>query len=219
MKKQFALAVALACTASLAQAQQAKPLQTGVYAGISGGRSDTAFTAQDYSLNLPATVSESTDTHDAAWRVFVGYSFTENWAVEGAYTSLGDAKYKYAGLGALAGQSAEAKIDRDSWSLAVKGTLPVSKEFDVFALLGATSNHVKLDATMSAGIAAAAGAPTTTSESHTRSYGMVGLGIEYKPTSNVGIRAEYQNLGKFGDSTNTGRSDGDAWLIGVRVKF
>lgn len=231
MKTKIAAAVALACLSSVAIAQQ-KTADAGPYAGISGGRSTATFTAQDYSVNSYATsfqtgagtFSDTTDTHNTAWRIFLGYKFNQHWAIEGAYTSLGEAKYTLNGSGGVyAGGNAQFRIENNAWSLAAKGTLPVSKEFDVFALLGGTSNHSKMSmAATGAGFTTDLG--TSYNTSRTRGYAMFGFGVEYKPTANIGIRGEYHNYGKFGsnitDATNnTGRTEPDAWLIGVSAKF
>jgi OOP family OmpA-OmpF porin len=233
MNKQIAMVVTLVCASSLALAQ-AKPQQNaGWYAGASGGRSATDFTTQDFSTNaytalFPASAGliagSSTDDRNTAWRLFVGYNFDKNWALEGAYTSLGEGKYTLTGAGGVyAGGANTYTVDNNSWSLAVKGTLPVSKEFDIFALLGGTSNYSKTNMGATGRFAvdlATAGA----SRSKTRGYGMGGLGVEYKPTPKIGIRAEYHNYGKFGDkisnaNDNTGRTEVDAWLLGVSFKF
>lgn len=233
MKMQIAAAVALACISSISLAQQAKP-GAGAYAGISGGRSSTSFTTQDFSVSAynrlyPASaglISESTDKRGSAWRIFLGYNFDQNWALEGAYTSLGDAKFKLAGTAAAApyavGEAATLKQTHDSWSLAVKGTLPVSKEFDIFAMLGATSNRTSLNRSATGQFATDMAG--FTSSSNTKGYGMGGVGIEFKPVKNFGIRAEYQNYGKFGEQLQavagkSGRASVDTWLIGASFKF
>lgn len=237
MNKQIAVAVALACLsgASSVAFAQAKQQNAGWYAGVSGGRSATDFTTQDFSTNaytamFPASAGliagSSSDDRNTAWRLFVGYNFDQNWALEGAYTSLGEAKYTINGTAAATpyarGETAQFRVDNNSWSLAVKGTLPVSKEFDIFALLGGTSNYSKTN--MGATVQFATDMGASGSASKTKGYGMGGIGVEYKPTPKIGIRAEYHNYGKFGDkitnaSSNTGRTEMDAWLIGVSVKF
>lgn len=232
MKTKIAAAVALACLSSVALAQQNKAADMGPYAGISGGRSNTSFASQDFSTNAYANIinpaaagliSDATDTHNTAWRIFLGYKFDQHWAIEGAYTSLGEAKYSLNGTaGAYAGGAAAFNVDQSSWSAAVKGTLPISKEFDIFALLGGTSNYSKTNLSATGQFATDMGA--SGSSSNTKGYALFGVGVEYRPTPNVGIRAEYQNFGKFGDSIintsdGTGRTEVDAWLLGVSVKF
>lgn len=232
MQTKIALAVALTCASSISFAQMNKAADVGPYAGISGGRATTAFATQDFSTNayiarFPGAaaggLSDTTDTHNTAWRIFLGYKFDQNWAVEGAYTSLGETKYTLNGTaGAYAGNTAQFRVDNNAWSLAAKGTLPVSKEFDLFALLGGTSNYSKTNMGATGGFATDMG--VTASTSKTRGYGMFGVGVEYKPTANIGIRGEYHNYGKFGDkitnaSSNTGRTEMDAWLVGVSIKF
>lgn len=226
MNKQIAVAVALAClsgASSVAFAQAKQQQDAGWYVGGSAGSSNTSFSQQDYSL-ANAGVTESKDGRETAYRFLVGYNFDRNWALEGAYTSLGEPKYKYAGtIGAVVG-AGEARVKNDAWSLSVKGAIPVSPQFDIFGRLGWTYNRSELNASFTA---AWAGTPAATSlswsASKNRSDALVGIGVEFKPQKNWGIRAEYDNYGRFGNKLNTisdtGRTDTDMWSLGVVVRF
>lgn len=236
MNSRIVIAVALACVSSISLAQQNKSAAgatVGPYAGISGGRSSTSFTTQDYSVSaynrfFPAStglIAESSDKRGTAWRIFYGYNFDANWALEGAYTSLGESKFNLRGTGgAYTAASTETfKLDNSAFSLAVKGTLPISAQFDIFALLGGTYNRTELTRTPSGQFATDL-ATVSTSANNSRGYGMGGLGVEFKPAKNWGIRAEYQTYGKFGEqfsttSSKTGRSSVDTWLLGATFRF
>jgi OOP family OmpA-OmpF porin len=235
MNSRIAIAVALACISSASFAQQNKGAAgaaVGPYAGISGGRSSTSFTTQDFSVGAynrffagsAGKISESTDKSGTAWRIFYGYNFDANWALEGAYTSLGDSTFKLTGTVAPYAAATETfKATNSSFSLAVKGTLPVSAQFDIFALVGGTYNRTSLTRSPTGQFTTDLLA-VSSSASNNRGYGMGGVGVEFKPAKNWGIRAEYQALGKFGEqfsttTAKTGRSSVDTWLIGATFRF
>ncbi len=114
----------------------------------------------------------------------------------------------------------EVTGDQVSWSAAMlKGTLPINKQFDVFGLLGATSNRTKVTFTP-INVTLVGGVP---SGSDHRTGLMTGLGAEFKPNPNIGIRLEYQNYNQFGgsgqDVNDPLRMTVDAWMLGANVKF
>jgi OmpA-OmpF porin, OOP family len=226
MKTKIAAAVALACLSSVAFAQSKMGADAGWYVGGHLGQSRTDFNSSDFALNL-AGVSESKDDSDTAWKLLLGYNFNENWALEGFYTDLGEPKYKYAGTFATVTGSGEARIRNDAWGLAVKGTIPVHQQWDIYGRLGWTYNRSKLDASFTASAAwLGATVPVGWSADHNRSDAVLGVGVEWKPQKNWGIRLEYENYGRFGnafDNTGnldqTGRTDVDMWSLGVVVRF
>jgi len=214
MKTKIAAAIALACLSSVAFAQ-AKQQDAGWYVGGSVGRSNTGFSQQDYTM-ANAGVTESKDSHDTAFKVLLGYNFDQHWALEGAFTSLGEPKYKYSGTILGLTGNGEAKLKNDAWSLSVKGALPINQQFDVFGRLGWTYNRSDLTVSTSwPGFGM--------SSHHNRSDVLVGVGLEFKPQKNWGIRAEYDNYGRFGNKWNTtsdtGRTDTDMWSLGVVIRF
>jgi OOP family OmpA-OmpF porin len=158
------------------------------------------------------------DTRDTAWRIFAGYNFNENWAIEGAYTDLGQIKTRYT-WNALSLPLFEVTGEQVAWSGAIKGTLPINKQFDVFGLVGMTSNRTKVNFN-EINVNFAGGVP---SGSNHRTDLLTGLGVEFKPNPNIGIRLEYQNYNQFGgsgqDLNDSLRMEVDAWTLGGSVKF
>lgn len=225
MKKAIAILVLVAAS-SLVQAQAVSSKPVGPwYVGVSGGRSAADLDDWDYyngftvgGLPFTGLVTLNSDTRDTAWRVFLGYNINQNWAIEGAYTDLGQIKASYSET-ATGLPLFDVTGDQVAWSAAVKGTLPLNKQFDVFALLGATSNRTKVTFTET-NAHFAAGVP---SGSDHRTGLMTGVGAEFKPNPNIGIRLEYQNYDQFGGSgqslNDPLRMSIDAWLLGVNAKF
>lgn len=207
MKKPV-LALSLLAAASAAQAQG-----SGFYLGASAGQSDTRFKTEDFSAGTPL-FSESKNRHDTAWKLFAGYAITPNLAVEAGYTDFGRPEYRYAGNDLFTGISGDVKVRESAWFAAAKGTVPINEQFAVFARLGVTRNYLKASARTNI--------PDFTdlgSRSKERTDAVLGAGVEFMPMRNVGIRAEYENYGRFGDASGTGRTRVDLWSVGVVLKF
>jgi OOP family OmpA-OmpF porin len=202
-------AVAVVAASSIAAAQG--------YVGASIGQSSTKFNTTDYSLGL-ATVSESQDKTDSAYKLFVGYDLNKAWAIEGGYVDFGKAKYMYAGTGALAGLTGQADIKNSAWFIAGKGTIAINEQFGLFGKLGISSNKSKLSGTTNnAAVNAAAGFPMTASK--TRTDLVYGVGAEYSVTKQVALRFEFEDFGKFGNDNDTGRTKASMWSLGLGYKF
>jgi OOP family OmpA-OmpF porin len=228
MKKAIAI-LALAAAASVAHAQgvASKPVVGPWYIGVSGGQSRADLDDWDYyngyTINgVPGAfnglVTLNADTRDTAWRIYLGYNFNENWAIEGGYTDLGRIKTNYT-FNPLNLPLFEVTGDQVAWSAAVKGTLPINKQFDVFALVGATSNRTKVTFTP-INVTLVGGVPSGSAH---RTDLLTGLGAEFKPSPNIGLRLEYQNYNQFGgsgaDINDPLRMEVDTWQLGANVKF
>jgi OmpA-OmpF porin, OOP family len=219
MKTKIAAAVALACLSSVAFAQSKQGTDAGWYVGGHLGQSRSDMNSTDFNSAVVG-VSTSKDDSDTAWKLLLGYNFDQNWALEGFYTDLGEAKAKYSGL-----QTGEAKLTNDAWGLAVKGTMPVHPQWDIYGRLGWTYNHSKLDTSFSPAITPFVGGVASNgwSADESRSDVLLGIGVEWKPQKNWGIRLEYENYGGFGNTLDnfdkTGRSDVDMWSLGAVIRF
>ncbi len=219
MKSKIAAAVALACLSSVALAQSKMGTDAGWYVGGNIGQSRSDMNSSDFNSAVVG-VSTSKDDNDTAWKLLLGYNFDQNWALEGFYTNLGEAKAKYSGI-----QTGEAKLTNDAWGLALKGTIPVHQQWDIYGRLGWTYNRSKLDTSFIPAVVPFPGAVASNgwSADENRSDVLLGVGVEWKPQKNWGIRAEYENYGEFGNKLDsygkTGRSDVDMWSLGVVVRF
>ena len=204
--------------AGIVGAALAAPAAAQFYLGAGLGQSSTKFNTNDFSLGS-ALVSETQDKDKTSYKFFGGYDFTKNWALEGGYTNLGKPAYKYAGVGVLAGGGTRAEEKESAWHLALKGTLPLSDQVGLFGKLGVSRNRVSLNvpATGIAAFDALAGLPFSASK--TRSDALYGVGAEFSATKNIGLRLEWEKYGRFGDTTNTGRTKVDLWSAGLTYRF
>ena len=107
---------------------------------IGGNAGGTAATIDDARISSSllssglTTTSISDRDRDSGYRLYAGYQFNRNWALEGGYFDLG--KFGYTAntvpLGSLTGD-----IRLKGWNLDLVGTLPLSERFSLLGRVGA----------------------------------------------------------------------------------
>lgn len=125
-------------------------------------------------------------------RVAGGYHFLPYIGVEVGYSQSGDSSSV---LG--------AKYNVSSLQAAAVGTYSINDMFDVFAKLGAAANKISTS-----------GPITCTSCSKTDV--LIGVGGQYNINRNVGIRLQYEDLGK---ASNTGTNDMAASTVSLGAVY
>ena len=158
MFKKIALAAVLATAGASSFA--ATP---GVYAGA----------------DLGSTKVDGLSGNEVSIGAFVGYSFNQNFAVEGAYRRLGS--WDVMGYDVSAHQAAVSLI----------GTLPLSNQFNVFARLG----YNNVDASTSVG-----GIKASASDNG----GLYGVGVGYTFSKQISARVEVQKPASDMTNVNVG---------------
>lgn len=116
----LAAAGALFSTQSLAQ----------VYVGFSAGQSDV-----DESMVIPGLIDPGgrVDGKDGAFKLFGGYQFNPNFALEAALVDLGDVSYS----GSFAGAPVTGgRIQNSGINLSAVGVVPLGERFVVFGKVG-----------------------------------------------------------------------------------
>jgi OOP family OmpA-OmpF porin len=207
MKKLVFLFVLL-CTQG-AIAQEAHPFY--LFGQIGSAKVDVDQAGNDAALrsagatNLSSTVTDSA----SAFMIGAGYKFVPQASVEFAYLGASDFNYK----ATFTQGTATAKFSGSGVGVNVVGYLPVADKVDLYGKLGFWSFSVDATATVSA----AGFAQITQSSSNTTP--MIGVGIEYKVTPQVGIRAEYDHFSKIGDDTTIGSSKLDYLSAGIAFSF
>ena len=161
----------IAIAAILSAFVAAPAIAADVYLGVNAGQN-----AIDVS-----TVKSST-----AFGVLGGYTFNENIAAEVAYTDLGSAERTFS----------PNKLTGNVMSIAAVGSLPLNKDFSLFAKLGYAQSKIDVP-----GI------------SETKSDLTYGIGAQYNASKTVGIRLGYDSF-KVG-TTNTK----DSALITIGAVF
>jgi hypothetical protein len=132
MKRLIATAVLTTLVAAPAFAQSYPGVpDEGVYLGAALGQSKLKFDMGGFyrDLGYPNVSSDDTDT---AFKMFVGYQFNPNFAVEASYVDFGD----FTASSSAPGYSGEAKLSMDGFTAALVGKLPIQDGFSVFGKLG-----------------------------------------------------------------------------------
>ena len=210
MKKSLVLA-SLLLASGLAAAQTAT--HTGVYVGgsVGGAWVDMGNVAGDVAniaRSAGATnVTSDEDEGDTVFKLFAGYKFNKNFAIEGGYADLG--KYTASASGFIDGAPASAGGDVKAYAIFIDavGFLPAgsNEDFSVFGKAGLAYTKTKLNASGSApGIGISS---VSVSESDSEVVPKLGLGAQYYVTRNVALRAEYDIYFNVGDEDKTGESN------------
>ncbi len=139
--------------------------ENGYFAGLSVGSARTGLSANDVGAN-------TLDRSDTAYKVYGGYQFNRNLAVEGSWNELG--KYKATGP--------DESIKATALNVSVVGLYPVNGQVDVFGKAGLA--HTRMAATGS---------------SSSNDYSL-GAGLRYKLDRNWEVRGEWDYFHDFADS-------------------
>ena len=149
-------------------------------------------------------LSSSLTSHDTGYKIFAGYQFTPNIAVEGGYVWLGTQKYRATYTGGAASVDAKG----EGFNIDVLGILPLNDTFSLFAKLGA------IDAKMSGSVSATgSGGSAVVNVSQTEWKANYGIGATYNFTQALGLRAEIERF-DFPSS-----SSANLYSVGAQYKF
>ena len=129
--------------------------------------------------NWAATHADPFGNPGIGIRIGGGYRFTQNVGVEVGIAQSGSSS-------SVGGASYKAAATQ----VAAVGTYPINQQFDVFGKLGMSANK----ATFSG----------ATCDSCSKTSVMFGVGGQYNINQNIGVRLQYENLGK---ATNSGTDD------------
>jgi len=183
------------------------------YVGFGLGRDHASVPGLNTAINgVPVTASGSSNAGTSV-KLYGGYQFTPNWAVEVGYTRLGN----HTITATAAGASGSASYDLDAFELSALGILPVSQDFAFFGRLGATHNRMS-----GASVTVNGNTATVSSDSHNAI--VWGVGGEWTIKPQLGLRLEYEDFGKFtgNDVWGTGGSGaikGQMWNLNLKYNF
>ncbi len=157
------------------------------YGGVSVGQSKTQVDANGVTSGLlpgVSAASSSTDEKDTAYKLFGGYQFNRNLAIEGGYFNLGNNSFNAvtSPAGTLAGETKAQGLNLD-----LVGTLPLTERLSALARIGA--HHTWSKSTLSGTGAAAAVAGSSKRDD---SGYKVGLGLQYELNPSMWIRGELE---------------------------
>jgi len=170
---------------ALAQAQD-----MGFYAGGAIGQAESDGVC-DIVAGAPGV---SCDEKDSSWKIFGGYQFNRNFAVEVGYANFGEAN--------VSGPGGSATVEATAFDAVAVGILPLAERFSVYGKLGLFYADVEASNTLGA------------SDSDNETGLTFGVGVRYDFTRNLGVRAEWQRYQEVGEDI-----DVSVLSIGVLWKF
>lgn len=177
----------------------------GAYAGLAIGQAKAPDSCNgvDSSIGFSGTCDDSGN----AWKLYAGYHFSKNIAVEMAYNNFGKAEAD----GTISGTQVDGSYKANGIAVFAVGILPVTDEFSILGKLGMVRWKVE-------GNASASGLGSVSATETGFSFAG-GLGMDYKFTPTLGIRAEYEVFSNLGDEDTTGTSDVHFISIGMVFQF
>ncbi|MGD2119250.1 MAG: outer membrane beta-barrel protein [Chromatiales bacterium] len=188
-KKVFASSIAATLLAVSATSQAA---DNQWYVGIGGGWTDT-----DTGISS-LTGTASLDEEDTGYKIFAGYNFNENIALEGFYVDLGEATLTgnngdtfVLGGTTYAFTVNNARVSSEGTAFGVGGkfTYPFNETFNVFGKLGLA--FWDIDGTVSgSGLAT-----SSVDDDGTDAYFGVGAGLKFADSWEVRAEAERYDFG------------------------
>jgi len=190
--KRNSLGYAIGLLAALTFFAASASAQGQTYIGVSFGQSKF----KDACSGLPAGFS--CDENGTAWKLFGGYQFNPNLAVEVAFTDLGKAD--------ATSPAGNASLKATAWEIDGVGSWPVMAPLSLYGKLGLYSATKEVT-----GLA--------NSAKDTNASVTFGLGVRYDMTANLAARAEWQRYDKVGGNDTGDKTNIDMWNIGVLWKF
>lgn len=185
---------AIAAWPAFAQAQEGS-----LYVGGSFGQAETndfCAAMRDVAASFPGTSVTSCDEKDSAWKLFGGYQFNRNFALEASYFDYGNASASFSVLGTPLGINGDAS----AFGIAAVGILPLANQFSLFGKVGLLRTEVEISG--SGGAFA-----DTDSDSETGLH--FGVGVMF-------------NLGRFSIRAEWERNDEaeiDMISLGAQIRF
>lgn len=185
---------------------------SGWYAGGNLGRVSTNVDTAgiDAAVRASGAASSATtaDETDTGWKLYLGYQFSPTLALEAHYSDLGKINTTTRTTGPAA--TITGNYDFRAWGVDAVGTMPVAKQFDLFAKLG--FYWADTDASAAAIVG---GAATTIGVSDDNTGFKFGIGGRYHFTGSVALRAEWEHFNDVGNSRTTGNGSFNFFSLGL----
>ena len=205
---------ALACAALAAMASPlALADSTGWYGGASVGPSKATIDNDRISSSLLSNgfsaVAIDDDRRSTGYKIFGGYQFHPNLALEGGYFDLG--KFGFTATTVPAG-SLQGQIQLRGLNLDLVGTLPITERFSALARVGA--NYARASDSFSGTGAVGVSDPNP----HKRDTNLkLGLGVQYAFNESLALRAEVERY-RVNDAVGN-KGDVDMVSVGLVYRF
>ncbi|MDP1996603.1 MAG: OmpA family protein, partial [Gallionella sp.] len=192
---------------------------SGWYIGANVGQSrakidDARITAQLQGTGL-ATTSIIDDNRDTGYKLFGGYRYNKNFAVEGGYFDLG--RFGFTSATVFTGTTTPAgtltgNIKLKGVNLDAVGILPLTEKFSAFGRLGLNYAQARDNFTVTGSVTV----PNPNPSKNDTNY-KFGAGLQYDFTKSLGMRAEAERY-RINDAVGN-RGDVDMYSLGLVYRF
>ncbi|MFA6314346.1 MAG: outer membrane beta-barrel protein, partial [Sterolibacterium sp.] len=213
MKIAFAATILGPLALALIASPYAVADDAGWYGGISAGESrakiDDAKITADLLGGGFTTTSIIDDDRDTGYRLYGGYQFNKNLALEGGYFGLG--RFGFAADTLPAG-TLSGDIKLRGLNLDLVGTLPISEKFSLLGRVG--MNYADARDSFSGTGLARVGNPSPSKRNSNYKYG---LGLQYAFTESLAMRAEAERY-RVNDAVSN-KGDVDLVSLGLIYRF
>ncbi len=180
------------------------------YLGGNIGQSRAKIDDARITAQLPGSVSISDDDSNTAFKLFGGYQFNKNFALEAGYFNLG--KFGYTATTLPAG-TLNGKIKLQGLNLDAVGIMPLGNKFSVFGRLGLQYAQAK-DEFSSSGVVPI---PADPNPSKNATNYKAGVGVQYDFNRSLGMRAEAERY-RIDDAVGN-RGDINMYSVGLVYRF
>lgn len=198
-----ALRLSLVALASMSASSSFAQDSAYYYGGLSIGQSQATIDEQGITSSLLAaglaSTSMSKDESDTAYKLFGGYQFNRNFAIEAGFFDLGSFGYT---VNTTPTGTLNGRIKIQGINLDLVGTLPVSERLSVIGRIGAQGARSR-DTFSATGAVGVANANPRENEVNYK----LGLGLQYEWSNSFFVRAEAERyrindaIGNLGDVT------------------
>ena len=180
------------------------------YGGLSIGQTkakidDARITSGLLGSGFSSSITD--DNRDIGFKLFGGYKFNKNFAVEGGYFNLGT--FGFTATTNPPG-TLDGKIKVQGLNIDAVGILPVAEKFSAFGRIGLQYAQVKDSFAGSGAITVANSNPGKTAANY-----KAGLGVQYDLTPSLGLRGEWERY-RINDAVG---NRGDINMLSVGLVF
>jgi len=216
MKSFRTISYAAGCAVMLlaSSAANAYDPDTNFYMGGNVGASKVNLDTGAVSTSLIAvgkftSAATTADQYDTGFKVFGGYRFHPNFAVEVGYFNLGRINFTSVTTGPASTVVGSAK-NNDGFNVDLVGILPVKDAFSVFGRVGVQTSKTSISAPVRG---------VNFSSSETNTDYKAGLGLQYDFFKEVGARLEWEHFRVPGGFSLIGKQNVDLFSLGVVIRF
>lgn len=171
--------------ATSAMAQDSKYYYWGLGAGQSQSQIEDKSTTDSLLKSSNSPGSFTSERQDTAYKLFGGYQFNKNFALEAGYFNLG--KFTYGT--SMPGGTLNGRYEIEGVNVDLVGTMPLSPKWSALARIGVQHANTR-DSFGGPGLPASA-----SNDNSSRANNMkVGLGLQYEITPSVLLRGEAERF-------------------------